>query len=170
MHLTFKFRETWSNQQSPMPCTILIIQTLRHSWICLGEKKTKKKLETIQREVDLPLPVARFHDLFNGPYLLVARCFICTRIFFACLPASHCSLPGRWWLFSPVVIGFFFPLGSAAAPENRQITASLPVAFGHAAAAAAVLCSTGRDPFARMLIDLNACWKFNYAIITRNHC
>lgn len=108
IHFTFKFRETWSNQQSPMPCTILIIQTLRHSWICLGEKKTKKKLETIQREVDLPLPVARFHDLFNGPYLLVARCFICTRIFFfACLPASHCSLPGRWWLFSPVVIGFF---------------------------------------------------------------
>lgn len=136
-----------------MPCTILIIQTLRHSWICLGEKKTKKKLETIQREVDLPLPVARFHDLFNGPYLLVARCFICTRIFFSlvCLPRIALSLEDDDCFLRLLLA--FFPLGSAA-PENRQITASLPVAFGHAAA---ILCSTRRDPFARMLIDLNAC-------------
>lgn len=59
-----------------------------------GREENKKKLETIQREVDLPLPVARFHDLFNGPYLLVARCFICTRIFFSlvCLPRIALSL------------------------------------------------------------------------------
>lgn len=33
--------------------------------------------------------------------------YLHTYFFFAGLPASHCSLPGRWWLFSPVVIGFF---------------------------------------------------------------
>lgn len=101
-----------------MPCTILIIQTLRHSWICLGENKTKKKLKTIQREVDLPLPVARFHDLFNGPYLLVARCFICTRIFFR---LSACLALLSPWKMMIVFSGCYWLFFHSALQQHRKI-------------------------------------------------
>lgn len=76
---------------------------------------------------DLPLPVARLHDLFNGPYLLVARCFICTRIF-AYLPGLQPALWKMMIVFSGCYC-FFSPSFSSTAPENRQITASLAITF-----------------------------------------